>query len=456
MKAPPRDLSGQTVAVFGLGRSGLAAADVALQRGARVVGTDSRTREQVSSHVLALEGRGVRLCLGGHPEAEFAAVTWCVVSPGVPSLPILDALAARGVEVVSELEFGLWFLNAPYAFVGGTNGKSTTTTLLGGMLDGPGRRVFVGGNLGTPVCEAVGQEWDALVIEVSSFQLERTPRVKPKASILLNITEDHLDRYATFADYAHAKGNAFVNQTPDDVAIVPAGDEICAEQAKRGRGRVVTFGLTPDNDYFIDGTSAVERVSGEHIGLSDVKLHGLHNYQNFLAAFAAARALGASTPQIATGARAFEPLSHRMHRVRVLDGVSYYDDSKATNVGAAVTAILGLMETRCVVIAGGRDKQGSYSPLVEALVKKARALVLLGEASPLIAAAVGDAVPTVRAASMAQAVVEAQGLAQAGDAVLLSPACSSFDMFTSYAHRGEVFAAAVHDLQSRDLQGQGA
>jgi UDP-N-acetylmuramoylalanine--D-glutamate ligase len=449
MKASVRDLSGQTVAVFGLGRSGIAAAQVALRHDAVVIGTDSRARDQVSAEVLSLEGQGVRLCLGGHPEAEFASVNLCVVSPGVPRLPILDALQARGVELVSELEFGLWFSKAPYAFVGGTNGKSTTTTLLGAMLAAPGRRVFVGGNLGTPVCEAVGQAWDALVIEVSSFQLERTPSVKPRASILLNVTEDHLDRYSTFGDYADAKGNAFVNQSGDDVAIVPAGDDVCLRQARRGQGRTVTFGLTPDLDYYITGREAVERASGQRVGLAEVDLHGIHNYQNFLAAFAAARALGATMEMITAGARAFTPLAHRMHRVRVLDGVSYYDDSKATNVGAAVTAVLGLIEPKCIVIAGGRDKQGSYAPLVEALAKKARALVLVGEASEVIAKAVGDALPIVRAASMQEAVERSQRLAKAGDAVLLSPACSSFDMFTSYAHRGDVFAGAVLDLQSQ-------
>lgn len=449
MKVPPPELSGQKVAVFGLGRSGIAAARVAVSRGASVIGTDSRTRAQVSPEVSALEEVGVQLVLGGHAEREFAEVTLAVVSPGIPPLPIFEYLRTRGAVLVSELEFGLWFLDVPVAFIGGTNGKSTTTTLVGAMLEGPGRRVFVGGNLGTPVCEAVGQAWDALVVEVSSFQLERSPSVKPKASILLNVTEDHLDRYATFGDYADAKGNAFVNQTADDWAIVPAGDSICLGQAKRGNGRVVTFGNSSELDYFIAGDNAVERASGERVALDEVNLHGLHNHHNLLAAFAAARALGADMGQVRAGARAFVPLAHRMHRVRVLDGVAYYDDSKATNVGAAVTAIRGLSEGKCVVIAGGRDKQGSYAPFVGALVAKARGVVLIGEATDIIATAVGDALPVVRATSMADAVAQARALVLAGDAVLLSPACSSFDMFTSYAHRGDVFAQAVLELQAQ-------
>lgn len=448
MKASPPDLAGLRVAVFGLGRSGIAAARLALRQGATVVATDSRERGQIPDAALALESEGAVLVLGGHPIEAFDGANLCVASPGVPPLAVLERLASR-MAVVSELEFGLRHSNAPTAFVGGTNGKSTTTTLTGAMLMGPGRRVFIGGNLGTPICEAVGQDWDALVIEVSSFQLERSPTVHPRASVLLNVTEDHLDRYRSFEEYARAKGNAFVNQNVADVAIVPAGDATCLEQARRGKGRVVSFGTSPEQDYFVDGQYAVERASDLRIKLSEVNLHGVHNQLNLLAAFAAARALGASPEMVVAGARAFVPLAHRMQRVRVLGGVAYYDDSKATNVGAAVTAIFGLTEPSCVVIAGGRDKQGSYEPLVAALASKARALVLIGEATELISAAVGTTVPVVRAATMEEAVASACGLAQPGDAVLLSPACSSFDMFTSYAHRGEVFARSVLELPSR-------
>lgn len=449
-----RDVAGKKVAVFGLGRSGIAAAKVALKAGAFVWATDSRSASQVGPEVLALGELGAQLILGGHDPAKFEHIELCVVSPGVPALPLFDEFESRGVPVIGELEFGLWWVDAPIAVIGGTNGKSTTTTLTGAMLDGPGRRVFVGGNLGAPLCEAVGSSWDCIVLEVSSFQLERSPSLKPRASVLLNITEDHLDRYATFDDYAFAKGNAFVNQTPSDVAIVPADDEVCLRQAQRGSAKLQTFGneaFGKTADYFVSGSFAVERSSGFSLDLSQVNLHGLHNHHNLLAALAAARALGASDEMITNGARAFVPLPHRMHKVRSLDGVSYYDDSKATNVGAAVTAIRGLSERRCVVIAGGRDKQGSYAPFVQALEDKARALVLIGEATPIIADAVGEVVPTYRASSMEEAVELAQGLAKDGDAVLLSPACSSFDMFKSYAHRGDVFALAVQRLVTKTV-----
>lgn len=448
------DIAGKRVAVFGLGRSGIAAAKVALKEGALVWATDSRSASQVGPEVLALGELGAQLVLGGHDPAAFQHIELCVVSPGVPALPLFDEFESRDVPVVSELEFGLSRVDAPIAVIGGTNGKSTTTTLAGAMLGAPGRRVFVGGNLGAPLCEAVGAAWDCVVLEVSSFQLERSPSLKPRASVLLNITEDHLDRYATFEDYAFAKGNAFVNQTSSDVAIVPLDDEVCLRQARRGRARVRTFGDEAAGkavDYFVSGTFAVERSSGFSLDLSQVNLHGLHNHHNLLAAFAAARALGADDEMITAGARAFVPLPHRMHKVRTLDGVNYYDDSKATNVGAAVTAIRGLSETWGVVIAGGRDKQGSYAPFVQALKDKARALVLIGEATPIIANAVADTVPVHRAASMEEAVEVAQRLAKYGDAVLLSPACSSFDMFKSYAHRGDVFADVVQRLVKKTV-----
>jgi UDP-N-acetylmuramoylalanine--D-glutamate ligase len=448
------DVAGKTIAVFGLGRSGIVAAKVALNKGASVVATDTRTAWQVGADVTALADLGATLVLGGHDPLAFRAIDLCIVSPGVPPLPLFDEFERRGVAVISELEFGLRWVDAPIAVIGGTNGKSTTTTLTGAMLMAEGRKVFVGGNLGAPLCEAVGETWDSIVLEVSSFQLERSPSLKPKASVLLNITEDHLDRYPTFDDYAQAKGNAFVNQTPTDLAIVPVDDEVCLKQALRGRGKVCTFGNEESGkavDYFVSGTRAVERSTGFTLDLSRVNLHGMHNYHNLLAAFAAARALGATNDMVTNGAQGFVPLPHRMHKVRTLDGVSYYDDSKATNVGAAVTAIRGLSETWCIVIAGGRDKQGSYTPFVQALKDKARALVLIGEATPIIAQAVGDAVPVHQATSMEQAVEISQRLAKYGDAVLLSPACSSFDMFKSYAHRGDVFAEVVQRLVKKTV-----
>jgi UDP-N-acetylmuramoylalanine--D-glutamate ligase len=261
----------------------------------------------------------------------------------------------------------------------------------------------------------------------------------------LNVTEDHLDRYPSLEAYATAKGNAFVNQTPEDVALVPAGDAICLGQARRGRARVVTFG--EGADYAVLGAEVVERETGTRFSLADTEFHGAHNFSNAAAAVAVARAFGLDDGAVRGGLRRFRALGHRMSLVAEIGGVRFYDDSKATNVGAAVTALSGISEPRAVLIAGGRDKLGSYEPLVSALGRKGRAVVLIGEAADRIETAVRGAVPVARAATMDDAVKRARALAEPGDAVLLSPACSSFDMFESYADRGDRFAAAVRSLE---------
>jgi UDP-N-acetylmuramoylalanine--D-glutamate ligase len=439
------DLMGKQVVVVGLGQSGVAAARLCLSRGARVIATDSRRPEELGQDARSLD---VELVAGGHDRVRWDAADLVVVSPGVPSFVALDDAARRGVPVIGELELASSFVTADIVAVGGTNGKSTVTTATAGLLEAAGRKVFAGGNLGTPLSVAAGQDYDVLVVEVSSFQLERAPTFRPRVSVLLNVTEDHLDRYETFRDYANAKGNAFVNQQASDVAIVPAGDGECLAQARRGQGRVVTFGA--DADYAVEGDVIVERAENARFSLSGTDFHGGHNAANAAAAVAAARAMGAATSAVQSGLRAFKALGHRMALVRELDGVHYYDDSKATNVGAAVTALLGLSQPRAVLVAGGRDKLGSYDSLVDALAKKGRAVVVIGEAAERIAAAVGHAVPVERAATMEEAVQRSRSLARSGDAVLLSPACASFDMFKGYADRGDRFADAVKTLKSRE------
>ncbi len=432
-------LEGKNVIVVGLGKSGMSAISLCAGRGARVIGTDSAPAERLSPELASLP---CTLALGGHAGVDFRAADLIVVSPGVPNFPALLEAEAAGVPVVGELALACDSLSVPALFVGGTNGKSTTTTLLGDLLQAAGRRTFVGGNLGLPATQAPTRAIDVAVLEVSSFQLERAPGVKPKVSILLNITEDHLDRYASFRDYADAKGNAFVNQAASDFAIIPQGDAECRRQALRGAGTLLEIGGAAA-DYAVLDAVITERATGERFDLADARLHGRHNHENAAFAVAAARALGASAAAVRHALVAFQPLPHRMAKVAEVRGVRFYDDSKGTNVGAAVTALLGLREARGVLIAGGRDKLGSYAPLVEALRRKGRAAVLIGEAADKIAAAIGDAVPVARARDMAGAVRRAFELAEPGDAVLLSPACSSFDMFKSYAERGERFADAA-------------
>ncbi|HMR07177.1 MAG TPA: UDP-N-acetylmuramoyl-L-alanine--D-glutamate ligase [Polyangiaceae bacterium] len=435
------ELSNRKVVVVGLGKSGVAAAKLCLANGARVIGTDSAPLASLSPEA---RGLGIELCAGGHEAAELDRADVIVLSPGVADFPALSRAARAGAEVIGELELASRFVHAPVLAVGGTNGKSTATSVLAALLQAAGLRVFAGANLGRPAAEAAEDAYDVIVWEVSSFQMERVPTFRPKVSVLLNISEDHLDRYSGFSAYATAKGNAFVNQGEGDVAIVPAGDAACLQQARRGHGRIVTFGT--DADYATQADAIYERATGASFSLADAQLHGRHNHDNAAAAVAAARAFGVDADAVGRGLAAFRPLPHRMARAGTVRGVTFYDDSKATNVGAAVTALLGLAEARAVLIAGGRDKHGSYAPLVQALEQKARAVVLVGEAADRIAAAVAGRVPVLRAASMTHAVRAAFGAASPGDAVLLSPACSSFDMFSSYAARGDAFVSAVQEL----------
>ncbi|HTN86748.1 MAG TPA: UDP-N-acetylmuramoyl-L-alanine--D-glutamate ligase [Sorangium sp.] len=434
--------------VVGLGRSGVAAARLLIERGARVIANDGAPRERLSAAAASLESEGAALAVGGHDPALFEGADLVVVSPGVPSFPALDAFERSGREVIGELELASRFVSAPIALIGGTNGKSTTTALTGAMLERAGLRTFVGGNFGTPLAEVVGEAWDVLVLEISSFQAERVPTLHARAHALLNITDDHLDRYPSFAAYADAKGNPFERMTPDDVAVVPLGDALVARQAARGRARVVTFSASDARaDVAVAGGAIVDRVAGASYPLERVRLTGAHNLANACASVALAAALGAPAGAIAEALARFEGLAHRTALVADVDGVRYYDDSKGTNVGASVAALSGLREEKAVLIAGGRDKLGDYAPLVAALRDRGRALVVLGEAADRIAAAASGVLPIARAASMDEAVVAARSLARPGDAVLLSPACSSFDMFRDYKDRGDAFVRAVRELQ---------
>lgn len=430
------------VIVVGLGRSGVAALRLLQAQGHEVMGTDSAPAEMLSAEAKALR---IPVVAGGHEGVPFEDAAFIVVSPGVPIFPGLARAEAADVEVIGELELGARSVTGPIVAVGGTNGKSTVTTLTALMLSESGRKIFAGGNLGIPLCEAVNESWDALVVEVSSFQLERVRTFKPKVSILLNVTEDHLDRYPSFQAYAEAKGNAFVLQDSSDFAVVPADDSTCEEQAARGHGFRCTFG--PNGDYRVVGRTVIEVASSLVFSLEGSRLHGAHNVSNAAACIAAARQLGVDAESIQRALGKFMPLAHRMAHVRDLDGVRYYDDSKGTNVGAAVTALLGLEEAQGVLIAGGRDKLGSYEPLVDALSCKGRGLVVIGEAAKTIAEAADGVVPIEWASSMDDAVSKARKLARPGDAVLLSPACASFDMYKGYAERGDKFVAAVNALE---------
>lgn len=443
------DLRGKNVVVVGLGGSGLAAARLALREGARVTINDQKTEADLGAKVAEARALGASLSLGGHPEALFVGADLVVLSPGVPKLAAVEAARAKFVRVVPEVELASWFLRGTLLGITGSNGKSTVTTLIGEMCAASGRPTFVGGNLGDALSNAAfspaaGGE-GLVVAELSSFQLEDIESLRCAVAVLLNVTDDHLDRHGSFAAYAAAKGHIFLTQQASDHALAPDGDDLCLSLARAGAAHVHAF-AGAKGEVRIEKGALVDTVSGLAVPVGELRLRGRHNQSNACAAALAARLVGVDQKAIAAVLRSFAGLPHRMVHVRDLDGVAYYDDSKATNVGAACAALDGLadLEGQVVLIAGGVDKGGSYGPLRERMEKLGRALVLIGQATPILREAfAGSPLAIETAGSMDEAVATARGLARPGDAVLLAPACASFDMFTSYAHRGDVFQRAA-------------
>jgi UDP-N-acetylmuramoylalanine--D-glutamate ligase len=369
------DLNGKRVVVVGLGLSGIAACRLLASRGAKVVGTDSKSPEAASPEVKALEQAGVTLALGGHAAARLPEAAVVVVSPGVPAFPELEEAERAGVPIWSEVELAVRAVNESadaagrrrprLVAIGGTNGKSTVTSLVGALLERAGLRTFTGGNLGEPLAAHADEAFDALVLEVSSFQMERVDAFHPEVSVLLNVTPDHLDRYPSIEAYANAKGAAFLLQTETDLAVVPFDDAVCMAQAARGGARVVTFGIGGVVDVRAD--AVVDHRARVTYPRSRLGLQGGHNALNVAAAVAAVGPFGLDPKLIEEVLEGFRGLPHRMALVGEVAGIRYYDDSKGTNVGATVTAVRGIVEPKVVLVAGGRDKGGSYEPLVEAL-----------------------------------------------------------------------------------------
>ena len=451
MRTNPLIKPGMRIAVIGLGLSGRAAVRYLSACGAEVVVSDSRREaEFVAQEGGFLQETGVAWEAGGHSPAFFAGVDMVFVSPGVPlDLPLLEDLRRRGGEIVGELAVAAPVLAAPVLAITGTNGKTTVTTLIGQLLQVAGKKVFVGGNIGTPLFTHLldGAGADAMVLEVSSFQLDTAGGFRPDIALLLNITPDHIDRHGSLAGYSRAKLKVFANQGAADTAILNGDDPLCRQALTTITGRVLLFGHSADCRARIDGDRIVVRWPEEEIyDLAGSRLANAIGLMNAAAAILAARSAGCSPEEILTGLLAFQPLRHRVEEVARIDGITYYDDSKATNTGA-VLAALARVKGKVVLIAGGRDKGEDYALLQDGVRDKARCVILIGEAADQIAAALAGAAPLDRAATMEEAVRLAQAAAQPGDAVLLSPACASFDMFTSYAHRGDVFAAAVRGLK---------
>jgi UDP-N-acetylmuramoylalanine--D-glutamate ligase len=426
------------VVVVGAAKTGIAVARFCAARGDEVVINDQT--EAIRAFQLPAS---VKLELGGHPAALFELANLIVISPGVPTdLPELVAARRAGVEVIGEIELAARQVTGPIVAITGTNGKSTTTALCGEICGG-----FTGGNLGTPFIEAAGTR-DICVVEVSSFQLETIVSFRPRVAVLLNITPDHLDRYRDMAEYVAAKRRIFENQTAADFAIVNAQDPVALECAAGTRAKTLRFTSTgrTDQGAFLDGGDIVLRLdTEERYPLGELQLVGRHNAENAMAAFLAARLVGIAPDRVRAVAKTFRALPHRMELVgESATGVRYYDDSKGTNVGAVAASLDGFPRP-FVLIAGGKHKGGADAPLRNVL-RQARALVLIGEAAPLMQEELSDVVATHRVATLEEAVEKSAQLTKPGDAVVMSPACSSFDMFRNYEHRSEVFRAAVRKV----------
>lgn len=446
-------LNGARVVVVGLGDTGLSLARWLQRQGAVVSVTDTRAAPPQAA-VLRQEFPGMALFLGIPLHETIAAADVIAVSPGVDRRTGAIAQAARrGIPVVGDVELFAQALSrrqdaAPVIAITGSNGKSTVTAMAGEICTAGGLRPVVAGNIGLPVLDALTDIEDgkampgAFVLELSSFQLESTYSLKPQAATVLNISEDHLDRYEGLTEYAAAKARIF---SGDGVQVLNREDARSAGMARPGRS-VVTFGLDVPRDQEDWGLSAHDAAADMRRGscclapVSALRIAGLHNAANALAAGALCRVVGVADEAIARGWQTFEGLPHRVKKINKINNITFYDDSKGTNVGATVAALTGMREP-VVLIAGGDGKGQDFAPLAAAARGRARAVVLIGRDAPLIAQAIGDNVPLIKAADMAQAVDLAFDAARPGDAVLLSPACASYDMFRNYEERGRRFAA---------------
>ncbi|WP_051328364.1 UDP-N-acetylmuramoyl-L-alanine--D-glutamate ligase [Desulfatirhabdium butyrativorans] len=490
-------IHGRHFVVVGLGLSGVAVCRFLLDKGARLYATDLSAADGIRQAARELQALGAEIELGSHSEAKFCSADVIVLSPGVPhDLAPIEAARTRGVPVMGEIELAARFANAPILAITGTNGKTTVTTLIGNMLRRSGKTVFVGGNIGDPLIGFVSRNETAdwLVLEVSSFQLDTIGSFRPHIAVLLNITEDHLDRYSGMSDYARSKFRIFENQRPDDWAILNGQDRYIRELAGTipsrrlwfnvaiaegacvceegiswilpdiptavGGGQSAVGSTIPATTLLRDAASTAWGIPAEgmrrqtrqksddrmfQIPEKDILLPGRHNRENVAAAMMASLIAGATAEAVREEIRSFPGLGHRITTVGCVDGVCFVDDSKATNVDAVIRA-LSCFSKNVVLILGGRDKMSPFHQLRDAVSAHVRLAIVLGESAPAIVEAIGDLVPAIRVSSMEEAVTKGFQNARSGDVVLLSPACSSFDMFTSYAHRGQVFADAVRRL----------
>jgi UDP-N-acetylmuramoylalanine--D-glutamate ligase len=444
--------TGKQVTVVGMGLSGVAAARLLRSEGARVAMTDDKTERDLEATLQELDGLEVDYHLGGIDSELLLCSDFVVISPGVPSdLSPIEPGRKAGVEIISEIELAYSFCEAPIIAITGTNGKTTTTGLVHHMADRAGLKTAMAGNIEIPFSGIVREDdFDLVALEVSSFQLENIRDFCPMVGVVLNISPDHLDRYHSIEDYAAAKVDIFRNQSETDFAVLNHDDPAVAVMAKKVKSEVLWFSSTEEvrHGTFLRGSSLVARFKGietEVMKVEDIPLVGWHNVENTLAAVAATLPIELPIECYREAVAGFPAPEHRMEKVKELDGVLFVNDSKATNVGALERS-LESFTMPIILIAGGRGKKGSYQTLRPMVKAKVKAMLTIGEDAVALEEAFGDLVPTHRADSLTEAVKQAVSMAKRGDCVLLSPACASFDMFSSYAHRGKVFKEAVESL----------
>jgi UDP-N-acetylmuramoylalanine--D-glutamate ligase len=442
------DFNGKKVTVVGMARSGIAAARALHALGARVIVTDRKPLDELAAQVKMLGSGAITVEAGGHPDRIFFETDLIVMSPGVPKIaPILEA-QRHGVGVISELELAWQLSDAPYVGITGTNGKSTVTTLVGLMLARAGKKVLVAGNIGNALTEDIAllRDRDWVVAELSSFQLEDIVTFRPRVAAILNVTQDHLDRYHSIDEYGEAKARIFLNQRKEDLLVLNFDDPLVKSYALRTLATVLPFSRLL---RFNPGACVLKgylTVNNKRIlPVKEIRITGVHNLENSLAAAALAISAGADARSVAAVLREFPGLEHRLEFVRKKSGVTYINDSKGTNVGAVVKSVEGFTEP-VILIAGGLDKGSDFSPLYELFKRKVKLLVLIGKAAEKMAAALGTATETVFAKTLQDAVRLASERASQGDVVLLSPACASFDMFKDFEDRGRQFKETVNAL----------
>ena len=440
-------LKNKNILIVGFGVTGIATARFLINRGAFVTVADQKKEQELGFEEPLISDLGIRMEPGAHRIETFEKTDLIVVSPGVPHTiePIIKA-KERGVPVMGEIELASRFIAEPIIAVTGTNGKTTTTTLLGKMLEDSGLKVFVGGNIGNPLIAYADREEKAeiVVIEVSSFQLDTIDTFRANMAILLNITEDHMDRYSDLNAYAKSKARIFENQRYDDTAVLNGSDPVVRSLSRDILSRKVFFSSKKEKGVTISDESIISQENISRL-LADFRLPGKHNIENAAAASLAALAAGGTFEGVQTALRKFKGLSHRLEYIDTLNGVDFFDDSKATNVDSVAKA-LETFERPVVLIMGGRNKGSKFHTLRDLIDRHTKELIVIGEAKEDIKAELGDSKPVETATTMEDAVFKAYNAAKPGDIVLLSPACASFDMYNSYAQRGEDFCRAVAKL----------